>query len=181
MPSFAPHTVLATHEVTNQPPAFQGQNLYLIDTPLREAAQREGGGWLDPALRRLGAAVGSETVLEWADQANRYPPELVSFDRYGRRLDEVRFHPAYHALMGLAMEHQIHSIAWTGPSGGHVAHAAMLALFSQAEQGTMCPISMTYASLPALRRGGTGITPWIEKILNGRYDAPLAPITEKAG
>ena len=110
------------------------------------------------------------------------PAELVSFDRYGRRIDEVRFHPAYHALMDLAMRHRVHSIAWTTPEpAGHVAHAAMLALCSEAEAGTMCPVSMTYAAVPALRREPSLAAIWVPKILEGVYDAPLRPIQEKAG
>ena len=128
MPRFAPRTSLATHDVTNQPPDFFGRDLYVTDPALREAASREGGAWVDGPLRQLGPLVGSEQVLEWADEANRHPPELLSFDRCGRRIDEVRFHPAYHALMELGMRHRIHSIAWTaGQPGGHVAHAALLA------------------------------------------------------
>ncbi len=182
MSRFAPRASLATHEVTNQPPEFCGRNLYTTDPALREAALREGGGWADGLLTELGQAVGSEQVLEWGEQANRYPPELVAFDRYGRRVDEVRFHPAYHALLDLAMRSRIHSIAWTaGQPGGHVAHAAMLALFTQAEAGVMCPVSMTYASVSALRRQPDVAARWVPKILEGIYDAPLRPIDEKAG
>ena len=130
----------------------------------------------------MGAAAGSDEVLQWGEDANRYAPELRTFDRFGRRLDEVKFHPAYHNLMALAMEHRIHSIGWREKrEGKHVAHAAMLALFSQAEAGTMCPISMTYASVPALRHQADVATAWLAKIVDGVYDAPLGPIAEKRG
>lgn len=182
MPRFSPSTRLITHEVMNQPAEFAGRNLYETDLAFREAARREGGDWLDAPFSALGAAVGSERVLELGDLANRHPPELVSFDRYGRRLDEARFHPAYHELMGLAMEHRIHDIAWTaGRSGGHVGHLGLLALFTQAEAGVMCPITMTYAAVPALRAQPDVTAPWLEKLLGGRYDAPLRPIADKAG
>ncbi|MBV8575371.1 MAG: acyl-CoA dehydrogenase family protein [Acetobacteraceae bacterium] len=182
MPRYAPRSRLATHEVMNQPPEFAPGNLYLADPVLREAARREGGEWLDAPLSALGEAVGREPVMEWGELANRYPPELVGFDRYGRRIDEVRFHPAYHALMELAMRHRIHSVAWTQDrAGGHVAHAAMLALFSEAEAGTMCPISMTHAAVPVLRREPSVAGPWLPRILEGTYDAPLRPIADKAG
>jgi len=182
MPRYAPRTQLETHEVTNQPGEFAGRDLFATDTALREAAIREGGLWVEAPLAALGQAVGSEQVLEWGADANRYPPELVTFDRYGRRLDEVRFHPAYHQLMALAMEHRIHDIAWTADRrGGHVAHAALLAMFTEAEAGVMCPISMTYACVPALRRQPDVAGPWLEKLLGGTYDAPLKPIAQKTG
>jgi putative acyl-CoA dehydrogenase len=192
MPRYRPATHLATHDVTNQPPEFAPRNLWSTDTALREAALREGGAWLDPPLAALGEEVGSERVLEWGEQANRFPPELATFDRYGRRIDEVRFHPAYHALMDLAMRHRIHSIAWTGPNsranwvpvaarpGAHVAHAAMLALFTEAEAGTMCPVSMTYAAVPVLRQSPE-LGAWVPKLIDGRYDAALRPVAEKVG
>ena len=130
----------------------------------------------------MGGAAGAEEVLQWGEEANRYAPELQAFDRFGRRLDEVKFHPAYHNLMALAMEHRIHSIGWRKKrQGKHVAHAAMLALFSQAEAGTMCPISMTCASVPALRHRPDIATAWLAKIVDGVYNAPLRPIGEKRG
>jgi putative acyl-CoA dehydrogenase len=182
MPRHAPSTHLVTHEVTNQPPDFAGRNLYLTDPVLREAARREGGDWVEGPLAALGADVGSEEALSWAEEANRFPPELTVFDRYGRRIDEARFHPSYHRLMELAMRHRIHSIAWReNRPGSHVAHAAMLALFSECEQGTMCPISMTYAAVPALRHSQEIAAEWVPKIVEGTYDGPLRPIACKAG
>lgn len=178
----APATRLATHEVTNQPPPFGPRNLYLTDVALREAVRREAGDWLDARLDDLGAIVGSDTVLALGEAANRYPPELAEFDRYGRRLDEVRFHPAYHELMALAMAHGIHDVAWSvSEPGRHLAHLAMLAVFTQAEAGTMCPVNMTYASVPALRRQPDVAGPWLDRLIGGRYDAPLRPVAAKAG
>ncbi|MGL4289487.1 MAG: acyl-CoA dehydrogenase family protein [Phreatobacter sp.] len=182
MPRYAPATRLITHDVTNQPPEFAGRNLFLSDPVLHEAARREGGEWVEQPLSALGAEMGSEEVLALGEEANRFPPELTVFDRYGRRIDEVRFHPAYHRLMDIAMRHRIHSIAWAeNRPGSHVAHAASLALFTEAEQGVMCPISMTYASVPALRHQPDVTAPWLEKIIGGRYDGPLKPIAGKAG
>jgi len=176
-----PISLLPTHEVTNQPGEFAGANLYTDDAALREAAIREGGDWLDDSLRSLGESAGSAEMLELGMLANRYPPELLSFDRYGRRIEEVRFHPAYHALMTRAMDHGIHDVAWVSErSGGHVAHAARLALFTQAEAGTMCPMSMTYAAVPALRAGGADAL-WLEKLLGGVYDPAIAPLGDKRG
>jgi putative acyl-CoA dehydrogenase len=182
MPRHAPRTSLATHEVENQPPEFAGINLYATDPALREAVLREAGPWLDARALALGEAVGSEEVLALGEDANRNPPELVGFDRYGRRLDEVRFHPAYHALMSLAMRHGIHDVAWqTARPGAHAGHAALLALFTQAEAGVMCPINMSYAAVPALRAQPDVTQPWIDRIIGGTYDAALRPIAGKAG
>jgi putative acyl-CoA dehydrogenase len=182
MPSFAPRASLQTHKVENQPPPFAGRNLYLTDLALREAVRREAGDWLDVRARALGELAGSEEVLALGDAANRNKPELVSFDRYGRRLDEVRFHPSYHALMALAMEHRIHDLPWSvDEPGRHLGHAALLAIFAQAEAGTMCPIDMTYASVPSLRVDPDKTGPWLRKLLGGRYDPALRPIAEKGG
>ena len=178
----APTTVLQTHEVTNQPSEFIGRNLYRIDRALREAVLREAGDWLDVRADALGAEVGSDRVLDLGETANRYPPELVRYDRYGRQIDEVKFHPAYHELMALATAHQIHDVSWTTEQpGGHVGHFALLALFTQAEAGTMCPINMTYASVPALMAHRDATQPWLDRLLGGRYDAPLRPIAQKTG
>jgi putative acyl-CoA dehydrogenase len=182
MPRHAPSTRLITHEVFNQPPDFAGRNLFTSDPILSHWALREGGDWVGAPLAALGAELGTEEVLAAGEEANRYPPELTVFDRYGRRIDEVRFHPSYHRLMGLAMDHRVHSIAWAEERpGAHVAHAALLALFSEVEQGTMCPISMTYASVPALRHQPEVAARWVPKIVSGRYDAPLKPIEDKRG
>ncbi len=182
MSSYAPATHLETHEVTNQPAPLAPRNLYTTDVALRDAVLRDAGDWLDARMERLGAVVGSEHVLELGEAANRCPPELAAFDRYGRRLDEVRFHPAYHELMALAMEHGIHDVAWIETARGrHIGHMAMLALFTQAEAGTMCPINMTYASVPALRWQPDVTQPWIDRLVGGKYDAPLKPLAEKAG
>ena len=183
MASYEPTTHLETHEVTNQPGAFAPRNLYTTDTALREAVRREAGDWLDARMERLGAIVGSERVLELGEEANRFPPEFTPFDRYGRRLDEARFHPAYHELMALAMQHDIHDLPWIEEKakGRHLGHMAMLALFTQAEAGTMCPINMTYASVPALRRQPDVTQPWLDRLIGGRYDADLKPIDRKAG
>ncbi len=176
-----PRARLATHEVANQPPPYEDRNLYLEDRALRDAVRREAGDWLDSAAAQLGAAAGSAEVLALGDEANRRPPELKQFDRWGRRLDEVVFHPAYHRLMALAMDHRIHDIAWSAPGPApHAGHAALLALFTEAEAGTMCPVNMTYAAAPALRSDAAG-RPWAEKLVGGRYDAPLRPFAEKAG
>ena len=182
MHSAVPRRQLATHEVTNQPPEWVGQNLYLSDSAFREAARREGGTWVDAPLLAAGELYGSASVLVLGDAANRNPPVLHSFNRFGERLDEVEFHPAWHVLMEHAMRLKIHSIAWQTPRAGqHVAHAALLALAGQAEQGHTCPISMTYASVPVLRQRPDIAALWLPKVVDGVYDAPLRHVSQKAG
>ena len=147
-----PMTQLATHEVTNQPPELVDFNLYEQDAALVEGLRREGAGWAEPRARALGAEAGRAEVQEWAADANRQVPELRSFDRFGRRIDEVAYHPAYHQLMAMAKRHEVASIAWTASEpGGHVAHIALEYLMIQAEAGICCPITMTYAGITALR------------------------------
>lgn len=182
MTASPPRAQLQTHEVFNQPGPFAGRNLYLTDPALRDAVRREAGDWLDGRMTTLGAALGTEEALGWGETANRFSPELKQFDRYGRRLDEAVFHPAYHSLMSLAMESGIHDVAWTDPGPApHAGHAAMLGLFTGAEAGTMCPINMTYAAVPALRTDPEVGGPWLAKLIGGIYDAPLRPIAGKAG
>ncbi len=173
---------METHTVENQPPPFVGHNLYVTDLALQEAVRREAGDWLEDRAIALGALVGSEQLLQLGVEADRNKPELVSFDRYGRRLDEVRFHPSYHSFMALAMEHRLHDLPWTVDlPARHLGHAALLALFTQAEAGTMCPIDMTYAAVPTLRAQPDIAAPWLAKLIGGRYDASLRPIADKPG
>lgn len=181
----APRTDLPTHRVTNQPAEFGDRNLYLDDRALKEAVQREAGDWLDRRMTDLGAIAGSAEVLAAGAAANRNPPVLQAFDRRGARLDEVAFHPAWHRLMDLAMAARIHDIAWSAgpdapPRAPHAGHAALLALFTQAEAGVMCPVSMTHSAAPVLRGTAAGAA-WAAKAVGGRYDPALRPIAEKAG
>ncbi len=180
----APVAELATHSVANQPPDFAPRDLWRTDPALREAVRREGADWAEGALAALGAEAGSERVMELGDLANRNPPQLRTFDRVGRRIDEVEFHPSYHELMALAFRHRIHAVAWTrdsGQRGGHVAHAAMGYLLTQAEAGVLCPVAMTYAAVPALRRQPEVAEAWLPGILSDRYDPRFLPPGEKTG
>lgn len=153
MSARSPITELATHSVANQVPPLENYNLLDADPALREGLEREGAGWAEDRVRAFAALLGSERVLELGFLANRHPPELHAFDRYGQRVDEVEYHPAYHELMALAVEHRMPSLPWTDERpGAHVAHSAMLYLLSQVEAGVCCPLTMTYAVVPALRR-----------------------------
>ncbi|MDP9139135.1 MAG: acyl-CoA dehydrogenase family protein [Pseudomonadota bacterium] len=166
----------------NQPPPIPGYNQFASDAILRAAVEREGAGWAAEKLSAFGRVTGSERVAELARDANRKPPELRQFDAAGGRLDEVIYHPAYHELMGLAKAHEVHSIAWTSAqSGGHVAHMALEYLLVQADAGVCCPITMTYAALPALRKHPALAGEWQPRITAASYDARCIPAAEKTG
>jgi putative acyl-CoA dehydrogenase len=179
MPDRRPRTSLETHEVTNQPPPFEDVNLFAGDAALRDAVRHAGASGHEDRLSQFGARCGSAEVAQWAMQANRNPPLLKSFDRYGERLDEVEFHPAYHRLMSLGLGAGIASAAWSGAPAGHVLHAALEFLMSQAEPGVCCPMTMTYASVAALRHQPQIAEQWTSKILASAYDPASAPAPDK--
>ena len=174
-----PITDLPTHEVTNQAEAFTEVDLYTADPALREAVEREGAPWVAERCASMGERAGSRQMQRWGRQANENPPKFKPFDRVGRRIDEVEFHPAYHHLMAEAMGHGVHSAAWTEEQGGHVAFAALSYLFGQAEAGVLCPITMTYAAIPSLRRQPEVAEEWIPRVLQAEYDPRFAPATRK--
>ena len=175
-------TELGTHRVENQPTALADVNLWAIDAPLREAVEREGAGWAGDAIGALGSALGSAETLELGRLANENPPRLRAFDGAGRRLDEIEYHSAYHALMRLGIEHGVPSIAWREPRvGSHIAHVAMTYLFSQAEAGVCCPFTMTYAVVPALRADPAIAAEWEPGVLARVYDSRSVPAGEKRG
>lgn len=176
-----PRTALATHDVTNQPPPFEDVNLFATDAALREVVKREGGEAHAAHLNSFGARAGSAEIIAWSFEANRNPPELKTFDRFGRRIDEVNFHPSYHKLMELGLKGGVASLAWTAPKGGHVAHTAILYMLAQVEQGVCCPMTMTYAALPALRHQPDLAREWEPRITGGIYDASSQPATAKRG
>jgi putative acyl-CoA dehydrogenase len=181
MSAFRPRAELETHEVTNQPPPFEDVNLFMSDAVLQEAVVHAGGAVHNDTLAAFGARTGSAEVAEWAMQANRNVPQLKLFDRYGRRLDEVEFHPAYHALMALGLEGGVSAAAWSGVEAGHVLHSALEFLMSQAEPGVCCPMTMTYASLAALRHQPDIAAMWGPRILASRYDPSSRPADQKSG
>jgi len=172
---------LGTHEVTNQPPPFEDVDLYTSDRALVDAVAAAGGNQHDGPLSALGRRAGSAEAIAWGVEANRNPPVLERFDRYGQRIDEVRFHPAYHRLMALGLDAGLAAVAWDGTPAGHVAHAAMLFLTGQADAGTSCPVTMTYASVPALAATPAIAAQWRPRILAARYDPASRPAAEKAG
>lgn len=172
----------ATHEVFNQPPALQNYNLYRSDKALQEAVDREGGSFANATLSDLGAELGRSETIEWGFQANQNPPKLHTFDRFGRRRDEVEFHPAYHHMMELSFRHGLHASPWAEPrAGAHVARAAGVIMMVQIEAGVQCPTTMTYGVVPALRRQPDLAAAIEPKLFSRRYDSRFRPIAEKTG
>ena len=173
---------MRTHEVTNQVPPLVGYNLFAEDRALVEALAREGAGWADERARRLGEIVGGAEVLTWGVQANASSPVLRTHDRWGHRIDEVEFHPAYHELMRLAVAHELHALPWRNPvPGAHVARAAMFSLLAQIEAGVGCPLSMTYAIVPAMRAQPDVAAEWEPRVTSTEYDQRMIPAPEKRG
>jgi putative acyl-CoA dehydrogenase len=171
-----------THEVFNQAPPFGDVNLFGCDAALREGIEREGAGWAEPSLRELGAMLGRADTLDLGRLANANPPKLINFDRTGRRIDEVEFHPSWHQLMALMIGAGVHAAPWdSGQPGAQVARAAQFLLFGQVENGAQCPVTMTYASVPALRQAGAIAATWLPKILSRDYDPRSLPIGQKRG
>lgn len=176
-----PTTRLGTHEVGNQPPPFEDVNRYTGDAALRHAVRIANADFAERQFHELGSRVGSAEVQAWAAEANRHPPELRAFDRYGHRVDEVAFHPAWHALMQLGIEAGVSAIAWSVPVAGHTAHSALMYLMTAADAGVCCPFSMTYAAMPVLRRDPSLAAEWEPGLLSQRYDPSSRPAAEKAG
>ncbi|MFI6622120.1 acyl-CoA dehydrogenase family protein [Streptomyces sp. NPDC050528] len=171
----------ATHDVTNQPPPLTPYDAS-EDTALLEGLRREGAGWAEEDVRRLGRAAGSEEAQEWGEQANRHEPELRTHDRYGNRIDEVEFHPSWHRLMGVAVAEGLAGAPWADERpGAHVARSARGLVWGHTDAGHGCPTSMTYAAVPALR-ATPELAAVYEPLLTSRvYDPALRVPTEKRG
>jgi putative acyl-CoA dehydrogenase len=168
------------HALTNQPPPLAGYDSYAADNALRSAVRAGDAGWAEPALHEIGRHAGSEAALALGFEANAHAPVLRTFDRFGARIDEVTFHPAYHELMTQAIGYGLHSSAWSDPRpGAHVARAAGFLLWSQVDAGHGCPISMTHAALPALRVQPELAELWEPLIFARTYEPSLRPATQK--
>ncbi|MGW2378567.1 DNA alkylation response protein [Streptomyces sp. NPDC001658] len=181
MVSTLPHERSRTHDVTNQPPPLAPYDAS-EDTALLEGLRREGAGWAEQDIRRLGRVAGSAEAQEWADLANRHEPELRTHDRYGNRVDEVDFHPSWHHLMRVAVTEGLAGAPWADESAGaHVARTAGGLVWGHTDAGHGCPTSMTYAAIPALRKEPE-LAKVYEPLLTGReYDPVLRVPTEKRG
>jgi len=171
----------STHEVVNQPPPLAGHDI-AADAALLEGLTLQGAGWAAEDLHRLGKLGGQAEPQRWAEEANRYEPRLLTYDRYGNRVDEVEFHPAWHHLMEVAVGEGLAAAAWSdGRAGAHVARTAGLFTWGQVEAGHTCPISMTYAVVPALRHAPE-LAAVYEPLLTARvYDPGLRTPATKRG
>jgi putative acyl-CoA dehydrogenase len=172
-----------THEVLNQAPPFEGYNVFERDRILADALRREGADWAEAEARELGAICGRPDVIALGAQANENPPRLRTHDRFGNRIDEVEFHPAWHELMRLGISHGLHASPWRDPRpGAHVARAAKFVLLSQVEAGVGCPISMTYSVIPAIRKQPELAEEWEPRFTSLAYDGErLVPAPDKKG
>jgi putative acyl-CoA dehydrogenase len=171
-----------THLVTNQPPPLTGYDVFGSDAALVEGVRRHDAEWALDSLAALGERAGTDEAQEWGRLANDYPPKLRTVDRYGNRIDEVEFHPAWHQLMEVAVGAGLHASPWADPRpGAHVARAAGFSVWSQVEGGHGCPISMTHAAVPALRADKARYDEWAPRLTSYVYDFGLRPPAEKAG
>ncbi|HLA20691.1 MAG TPA: isovaleryl-CoA dehydrogenase, partial [Pseudolabrys sp.] len=162
------------------PPPLEPYNLFASDAVLREAVRREGAQWAESELNTLGATLGTPETIQLGFAANANTPTLRTLDRFGHRLDEVEFHPAWHELMGLALKAGLHSSPWATPQpGAHVARAAGCYMLGQIESGVYCPLAMTYGSVPTLRRAPAIAKEWLPRIFARDYDRRFRPAKEK--
>jgi putative acyl-CoA dehydrogenase len=168
--------------VTNQPPPLEPYNLWQTDRVLRAALMRENAGWAADELNALGKTLGEPEIIRLGFAANANAPALRAFDRYGHRIDQVEFHPAWRALLSLAVEAGLHASPWANPRpGAHVARAAGTFMLTQIESGVYCPIAMTYGAVPALRHAPATAAEWLPRIFARRYDPRFCPASQKTG
>ncbi|MEJ7567136.1 MAG: acyl-CoA dehydrogenase family protein [Gaiellaceae bacterium] len=171
---------IVSSSAANQPPPLVDYDLFAQDPPLVEALRREGGGVYEERVGAFGQVLGGEP-LEWGRLANEHSPQLRTHDRYGERIDEIEFHPAWHSLLRLGLEAQVQSLPWVDErSGAHVARAALFMLLGQVEAGVGCPLSMTFASVPALRVQLDLAEEWIPRLTSGDALCGMA-MTERQG
>ena len=170
-----------THEVLNQPPPLTGYDVS-DDAAMLDALRREGAGWAEAEVREIGRRAGTAQAQDWGRLANENPPVLRTHDRFGHRVDEVEFHPAWHELMGAAIGAGLHAAPWrdTRP-GAHVARAAKFYLWGRADAGHCCPVSMTYAIVPALRNAPALAARFEPLLASAAYDPGLRPPEGKRG
>ncbi len=170
-----------THVVENQPPPLEDYNVYLTDTVLQDAVSREGAEWAQADLAAFGAWAGSSEAIQLGFDANAHKPSLRTHDRRGHRMDEIDFHPSYHRMMQSSLDAGLHGSPWADPKpGAHVARAAAYYMQVGVEPGHLCPVTMTYAAVPALRATPSVADAWIPRVIANGYDARNVPDGEKA-
>lgn len=173
-----------THTVFNQPIPLNNSNLFLSDRALYDAVMREGAAWDADLLASIGQQLGTAESLELGRLANVNPPELLRYDPTGARLDDVRFHPAWHLLMQGLCANRVHNLPWEeeARSGAFVARAARFVLHAQVEAGSLCPVTMTFAATPLLQQAlPTPFRDWLKPLMSDRYDPHLASGNQKRG
>jgi len=169
-----------THEVVNQSVPLEDYNVFTADRALVEAVEREGADWAFDTIAEFGAKCGSAYYIEQGRLANENPPVLKTHDRYGHRIDEVEYHPAYHEMMGLGVAYQAHAWPWNeSRAGAHVARGALGYILAQTEAGVGCPITMTFAAVPALRHQPDIAEEWLPRLTVADYDKRHIPVSEK--
>ncbi len=173
--------LIETHEVANQVPPLEGYDAYGADPWLRAAVARAKVPWIEGQAHALGVYVGSPEAQHHAVLANRYTPELRTHDATGHRIDRVEYHPSYHVLMNRAFNAGVHSLAWKRQPGGFSGRAALFYLWNQLEQGTACPVTMTFASIAVLDQAPALAREWRAKVLADAYDPRPEPVARKTG
>jgi putative acyl-CoA dehydrogenase len=164
-----------THTVTNQAPPRVAIDEFATNVPLVEAVNRYDAAWAIPQLHRVGQHVGTAEFQRDAELANTIEPELHAFDRYGNRIDEVEYHPAYHRIIESSIAYGAHTSAWAEPKpGANVARAATFMMFAQVEPGHACPVSMTHSAVPVLVESPELAARWMPRLLSRSYDGTLA-------
>lgn len=164
----------------NQPPILENYNLFSSDLPLQTAVKANGGTFNNEKAIIFGEILGKSETLELGNLANKNVPILKTHDRFGNRLDTVEFHPAYHELMRISFSNETHSLAWTSQSKGkYVARSVLAYLKQQVDEGTSCPVTMTFAVVPSLKIEPKIAAEWLPKVLSNEYDPRFLPIQEK--
>src|SRR5215469_10542002 len=170
------------HEVFNQPAPLVDYNVFLQDQALRDGVRAGGASWAEQRLEEVGHQSGSAAAIQWGFDANANAPALHTYDRFGHRIDEVEFHPSWHHLLSQAVAWGLHSSSWREPGpGAEVARVAAFYLWSQAEAGHGCPISMTHAAVPVLQLQPELASSWVPTITSLDYDPGLRPLSTKRG
>jgi putative acyl-CoA dehydrogenase len=166
----------------NQPPILENYNLFTSDEALKTAVEANGGAWNNEHAACFGALLGKAETLELGNLANKNLPVLKTHDRFGNRLDTVEFHPAYHELMRVSIENETHSLAWTSENAGkYVARSALAFIKQQTDEGTSCPLTMTFAVVPSLKISPEIAAEWLPKVLSNEYDPRFLPAKDKRG